>query len=404
MSSGNVSRDGHWLDQEYSENHKTKFRILLITFVTVFVTSYWNQFDEWVYTQWVLNYDYGLVRRGLVGGVLKAFGYVATPHFYMVGAFLFAISVCTTLFWLLSRATLSYARQSTAAFLLALFFICHPLIIPHFSYSMGFLDNINFLVTLLGIAVILKAPAKFGALTVLITGGIVIPVHEASLALFIPLLVGVWFYINKPRIGSFDSILIVLVCALLLAEVITVGTSNPSEKISFEGYYQHLLSTTQPISKDAVGILFNSLHGNSSESMDVMLTTLYLYYHLNLLLGLIPTFYIGTRIFKAVLAHIKPVSYESFLLLCSISPLALYLIATDYTRWWSVAISNLAIAITLMMRDSALAEVIGKVVYRDKWLLIFAIAFGLALGPLTPDLSYRNFNWIYWMWPDAIKP
>lgn len=395
MSVGNISPGGHWLDMECSENHKQKFRILVLAFVLVFFTSYRHYFDEWIYTQWVLNYDFGLVRRGLVGGLLKAFGYVPTPDFYMVASFFFALSVSIALFWVLSLSVLSYSKSSTAAFLLAMFFICHPLIIPHFSYAMGFLDNINYLATIIGIAVILKAPAKIGAIAVLLVGGLTIPIHEASFVLFVPLLIGIWFYTNRPKVMSFDSFLILIVFALLLAEVIFIGTSNPSPRISQEDYYEYLLSTTQPINMDAVGILFKNLEGNASETAGVLLSGRYLILHLNMLLGLIPTFFIGTKILKALSSHIKPVSYESFLLVCSVAPLALYLIAWDYTRWWSIAVSNVAISLTLMMRDPVLADAITKVVYRYKWFIIFAIGFGLALGPLTSHLSYRNLNWLY---------
>jgi hypothetical protein len=395
MSAGNTAPDSHWLDQEYSQQHKQKFRILLLTFVVVFFTSYEHHFDEWVYTQWVLNYDFGLVRRGLVGGLLKAFGYVPSPEFYMAGAFLFSLCVCLALFWLLSRATLSYSKQSTAAFLLALFFICHPLIVLHFAQASGFLDNINYLIAIIGIAAILKCPAKVGALAIWLAGALIIPIHEASFVMFVPLLIGIWFYTHKPNVVSVDSALILVVFALLVAEVIFIGTSNPSSKISLQQYYEHLLSTTQPIDIEAVGILFNTLQGNSSETASVVLSVLYLKYHLNMLFGLIPTFFIGTQILKALSSHIKWVSYESFLLVCSVSPLALYLIASDYTRWWSIAISNTAISLTLLMRDPILAAAISKVVYRYKWFIVFAIGFGLAMGPFTSDLSYRNLNWLY---------
>lgn len=395
MSAGNLSPGGHWLDQEQSEHHKQKWHILLLTFVIVFFTSYEHHFDEWVYTQWVLNYDFGLVRRGLVGGLLKAFGYVPSPEFYMAGAFLFALAVCAALFWLLSRSALAYCKQSTAAFLLTMFFICHPLIIPHFAQAAGFLDNINYLIAILGIAVILKCPAKVGALAVLLAGGLVIPIHEASFVMFVPLLIGIWFYTNRPKLVSVDSVLILIVFALLLAEVIFIGTSNPSSKISLQGYYEHLLASTQPIDIEAVGILFNTLEGNSSETASVMLSVLYLNFHLNMLFGLIPTFFIGAKILKALARHIRPISHESFLLVCSISPLALYLIASDYTRWWSIAVSNTAISLTLLMRDPVLAGAIGDVVYRYRWFVILAIGFGLALGPFTSDLSYRNLNWLY---------
>ncbi len=395
MSAANPSPGGHWLDQEQSEHHKQKLGILLLTFVVIFFTAYEHHFDRWVYTQWVLNYDFGLVRRGLVGGLLKAFGYVPSPEFYMAAAFLFALAVCAALFWLLSRSALVHCRQSTAALLLALFFICHPLIIPHFAQAAGFLDNINYLIAILGIAVILKGPAKLGALAVLLAGGLVIPIHEASFVMFVPLLIGIWFYTHRPKALSLDSALILIVFALLLAEVIVVGTSNPSAKISLQGYYEHLLSTTQPIDLDAVGILFNTLEGNSSETASVMLSVLYLNYHLNMLFGLIPTFIIGARLLRALSSHIRLVSHETFLLLCSVSPLALYLIATDYTRWWSIAVSNTAISLTLMMRDPVLARAINTVVYRHKWFIVFAIGFGLALGPFTSHLSYRDLNWLY---------
>lgn len=397
MSAVNAAPGGHWLDRENSENHKQKLYLLLLIFVVVFFTSYEHHFDEWVYTQWVLNYDFGLVRRGLVGGLLKAFGYVPSPTFYMAGAFLFALAVCSALFWLLSRAALGYCRHSTAAFLLALFFICHPMIIPHFAQAAGFLDNINYLIAILGIAVILKAPAKVGALAALLAGALIIPIHEASFVMFVPLLIGIWLHTHRPKPVSLDSALILLVFALLVAEVIVVGTSNPSAKISLQGYYEHLLSTTQPIDIEAVGILFNTLEGNSSETASVVLSVLYLKYHLNMLLGLIPTFFIGAKLFKALSSHIKLISYEAFLLVCSVSPLALYLIASDYTRWWSIAVSNTAISLTLLMRDPVLAGAMGQVVTRYKWFIVFAIGFGLALGPFTSDLSYRNLNWFYWL-------
>lgn len=395
MSAENLSPSSHWLDQEYSENYKQKFHILLLVFVVVFFTSYEHHFDEWVYTQWVLNYDFGLVRRGLVGGLLKAFGYVPSPEFYMIAAFFFALSACIALFWLLSQSVLSYCKQSTAAFLLTLFFICHPLTIPHFAQAAGFLDNINYLIAIIGILAILKGSAKVGVLAILFAGGLIIPIHEASFVMFVPLLIGIWFYTNKPKIVSSDSSLILIVFVLLLAEVIFIGTSNPDSRISLQKYYEHLLATTQPINMDAVRILFNTLQGNASETANTVLSTLYLKFHINMLLGLIPIFFIGIKILKALSSHIKWISYESFLLACSASPLALYLIATDYTRWWSITISNTAISLTLIMRDPVLAAAITKVIYQYRWFIIFAIGFGLALGPLTSHLSYRNLNWIY---------
>ncbi|WP_376946736.1 hypothetical protein [Azorhizophilus paspali] len=182
-------------------------------------------------------------------------------------------------------------------------------------------------------------------------------VHEASIFIILPLLLGVWSFLHRSDWCVKYALYVVFVFGVAIVETIYISTKGLDEIIDHSEYYSKLLSIDNHAYFDAVLVLYRSLGDNLSLTFNNTIDFYNVQRHLIMLAGLIPSFIIFKRLYVVTLQAVGIQSFEFVLLMLSLSPLLLYPLGYDQLRWWSMAIANLSISIVIIIiYNTELAE------------------------------------------------
>ncbi|MFD2405286.1 hypothetical protein ACFSVK_05200 [Azorhizophilus paspali] len=200
------------------------------------------------------------------------------------------------------------------------------------------------------------------------------------------------------------ALYVVFVFGVAIVETIYISTKGLDEIIDHSEYYSKLLSIDNHAYFDAVLVLYRSLGDNLSLTFNNTIDFYNVQRHLIMLAGLIPSFIIFKRLYVVTLQAVGIQSFEFVLLMLSLSPLLLYPLGYDQLRWWSMAIANLSISIVIIIiYNTELAEKLMDYFFEEKWFIVFTIALGIVLGPLSVLDSFIKLRFLlmkcmtYWV-------
>ncbi len=139
--------------------------------------------NVWSYTHYLFNYDFGLVKRGLVGAIVSATGIDALSgyRFFFVLSFVILL-LCLALLFRLTLTTLKSHGNSAAV---APLVFLSSVSVVYLSHTVGYFDQIGLLLTLF-----VLTSRNFTLRFLLGVAGTLfcLFVHEAFLILFFPIL------------------------------------------------------------------------------------------------------------------------------------------------------------------------------------------------------------------------
>jgi hypothetical protein len=294
-----------------------------------------NDFAE---AQWLLDYRFGFVKRGLVGTILSlATGlasHPATAHLIAVLATLAFSLFCLTMI-VLSIRIVRLADWSAEAALAALVFVSSPFVIMS-AHLNGYFDSIIIVLGVLSIALLLKG--RLWPAVILQVAAVL--VHETSILLVFPAFCLAGLLRNSRRTESGVSYASILPFAvpLLIFIVLSAGqgvlvtkefASLYGARLSHFPFVQDDRSTLAPLWLSTP--LFESFLTQKSQLVD-RLTLTYLY-----CLVLPATLAILFYIVNAY--RIIDVSIESIVLVgVCLVPQLMHLVAWDTPRIWTYSI------------------------------------------------------------------
>ena len=137
----------------------------------------------WSYTHYLFNYDYGLVKRGLIGAIVSGTGIDALTSYRFFYVLSFAILLlCLVFLFRLALATIKSGGTTSAVVPLVFF---SSMSVVYLSHTAGYFDQIGLLLTLLVLSV-----RSFSLRFLLGIAGTLfcLFVHEAFLVLFFPVI------------------------------------------------------------------------------------------------------------------------------------------------------------------------------------------------------------------------
>ncbi|WP_437884428.1 hypothetical protein [Pseudomonas sp. LRF_L74] len=344
--------------------------------------------EDWVYTHWLFNYEFGLVKRGLAGQLLSALG--VSTDYQTVGVISIAISTVLSAL-LLGLFSVDFIRRpSMAAWLFAAFWLAHPGTLQHAYFDVGRFDTIGVLLMLLA-ALFIRTSTKYQALfAVLLIGIFQVLFHEANFLMFMPLMLAMWLFKQRSSLMRSDVIAACVVLGVVIGFVCFMDTKTLSGRVGLDAYYAHLLSISDHAHPYSVYVLFKAVDSNLQSGLGRLIS---LYNAANVVymgMALFLSFVLIARMLRVILFGGS--SFLSILLVLSaLSPLALSFIGFDYYRWWSVALMNLGVVVVFLAHEQGQVSELMAVVMQNRYWVVACLLLDLIVGPLGVMDSFQSF-------------
>lgn len=334
--------------------------IALVALVTVFSPQRlgWN---EWAYSEWLINYDAGFIRRGLSGSVINLFG--AAPALPVVNVLVFVgfTAFCLLFWWVLSRSV----RSAAWAVILAM-------VLPNGPVQMAASNEIFyrkeiFFHVALGISCILyqkilnaKTDAGRAAFSriffvLLITQCVLFPLfHEVFLFISFP---ASWLLArqiaalqpHRPMFSKLPNVAVVVSLGMMAVCAIFAGNQSVAEHVwmSLSGADRAMISPSAPdIPVGGIAAIGWSIFKNLSLVGDIVMSSQYwIWGFAAVSLGCVLAVITALRLREV--ESDSPTSeplrvHLSQLWFLFVASIPMYVLGSDWARWLSsVAISYL---------------------------------------------------------------
>lgn len=282
--------------------------------------------DNWAWGQYLINYDFGFIKRGLVGTITHGWG---SSHTVFV--FISAVIVLSNL-WLIWSIVREYVYSQKWLFVGAALIFVTSMAPVYIGHTIGYLDHIGLLVALL--VTRQRRPTK--KLFIAVVGmTFAILIHEVNAVLFMPVIIFSLLLSANKQSQPHRYVLLVLTCSVALL-LLTMGLSNrtltarqaESMRITLEdqtggSFFGSMFAVVTRDSSDNTQLMRTywldpSYRHSLSESFLVTLPVAILLLYVT---------YRGMRQAKIRLYYIV------LGLLAPLSPLILHLVAWDMQRW-----------------------------------------------------------------------
>lgn len=354
--------------------------LVLIVFIhsDVYSFNFSIRLPDYLYTQWVFNYDYGFVKRGFLGAV---FDFLNIDPNYKNVRFI-SIVFIISLFFLFVKVVYDFLNKlgldNKSVILFSVCILSLSFLTSQWIREASRFDHVGQIILLICLILILKNVKDY---YVLILISILLPImaltHEAMIIFFVPTLVYIYYlqYKKKSHVAfiALESLLLILV-------IILYGKMTPYQVNSIVDKFMYYRGF-QPY---AVSTSLLTLRENLETNISTFFST---------------KAYI--KIFFAVLFTLpiflfikKSMSSRMFLtaLFFAASPLALTLIAFDYIRWFALFLFNLSLIFMclVIMKKIDGALVVENFRKFKKEIYTYA-TLSFFLGPIGVGNTFANY-------------
>jgi hypothetical protein len=336
---------------------------------------------NWSYTHWAFTYDYGFVKRALIGQILASF--VPPDSLYAVIERLALVSsVCASasLIFFFFRPFLR-SRQP-GQFVFAVLATTHFGTVQHFFYDLGRFDQLGLLLCLGCLLTIEKCRQRVTAVVILVSCCVGVLIHEAFFVIYLPLIMAYWRFRQSPDLSTLLQLAVVLPATVLL-----VFANGAKPQIAQVEYVQHLKDIHGPwIDEKSVQVLYGGPVSEAERTSRVLLSPMRIAHTAVLFAFLLPSLLLLAKIIRAASrpgdSLIGNRDGSILLLLAALSPLSLYMIGLDFARWWALAITNVLLAISLLMTCDNWNALVNRTLAEQRLLSWSALTLSFVAGPL----------------------
>lgn len=347
----------------------------------------------WVMTHWAFTYEFGFLKRALVGDIVARFFGPPTALLITVASVIFVAATSAALLRLFVEPAL--LERSAGGWLFALAAATHSATIPNLVYDLGRFDHIGLLIALgCLLAVARGTPAvRFAVVPPACVLGLL--VHEGFLFLFVPLIFAAWHYEeNGARLGARLA-----VAAGLLALAGVIGSLGRMTALPMDAYVAHLGARHDfPIGASSVLVLYSDLREGATHSLSTLASRWQLTNHAVLLISLLPTLLLVRRFANVIrdrqrgepTARARRIVY-----IAACSPLLLYALGVDVARWWAACVTNLLIAVSYLAVREQASPALADSIVRAPALPVAVVGISLIAGPLGVLHAYPLFDGLW---------
>lgn len=331
-----------------------------------------------VLTIWTFTYEHGFLKRALVGDAMaRVFGAPSEALVTVLSGIIAVAAAAALLRWFAGPAL---RDGSVGAWLFALVAASHSATLSNVFYDLGRFDHIGLLILLGCLTSLAHGTPGLRLALVPVACAVGLLVHEAFALMFVPLIFAAWEYEEgRARRGAR-----VVCLAGLAAFTWVIGTYGRMTELPMDEYIRHL-DARQSISivEGSVFVLYSDFQQSVSGTVGTIWDTWYLVNHVGMLVLLLPSFIFLWRLGHRVAAKEGVLGRPAKLVLAAaFTPLLLYPLGWDSSRWWAISLTNLFIALSyLWMRDGS-TRALEAAIERKPVLVAAVLGLSLVAGPL----------------------
>jgi hypothetical protein len=360
-----------------------------------------NVFSEMQWT--VFTYEFGFIKRGLIGEILRMFFDRPGREVVIVLSYLvMAAALCSLCILYLRPFVQAAPAAKPCLWLFTLLTLSHFATLQFIIFDTGRFDQFGIVCMALSIAAIEKLRGLRTTAAILLLSLIAVLIHEAYFLMFFPLVFFYWMYRDGTKASGF------ITCAVVAAAVAYIGLfGNLKYTIDRQDYIKHLIATYGPwISEQPVWILYTTTAQHIRVTTQNFTLPVFYRVHAVWLIALLPSLIIFQKMFRLLYATLTAENCKKkhpvlimLLLLSPFSPLIMYVLGVDFGRWLSSCVINVCIFLSLFLHTNRIyARTCAEMFGRYKKIIILAVVTALILGPLTKS---RGFIWNFGYPPAA---
>jgi hypothetical protein len=342
-------------------------------------------------THWAFTYEYGFLKRALVGDIIARLFGPPTATLVTVASVILVAAASAALLRLFVEPALR--ERSVGAWLFALAAATHSATIPNLVYDLGRFDHIGLLIALGSLLALARGTPTLRLVVVPLACVLGLLVHEGFFFLFVPLILAVWHYEEGGvRLGTRLAVAAGL-CGLAWA----IGSFGRMTALPMDAYVAHLEARQDfPIAASSVLVLYSDLRESAAHSFSMLFARWQLTNHAVLLLTLVPTLLLIRRLAGVVRGGQGTTTRaRRIVFLAACSPLFLYALGVDVSRWWAMAVTNLFIAVAYLALRERATPTVADAVTKAPALLIAMLGISLIAGPLGVLHAYPLFDGLW---------
>ena len=370
--------------RKFIEEHEWEALLILITMLGI--ARWWipgvNGFENmYGASHWALSYDYGLIRRGLIGSIVEMWvPIVSVGHVHH-----FALAVyCTFLAWLVAVIyyLLRFKDKGGRLFRLILLFVANPVTLALLARNLGRFDLFLVMITFLSFAT-LSFNKHFWLIPVLMLTAMFI--HEGFLILWAPTILAAMIFVYFWEGGKRRTIFTFVASAIGVAAAFIVLYKFGHPALGYEEFASAIQSRAAfSITELSMRECFFSITDHVELSSSSLLDAGSIVNFLMALLMLSPVFLVLLNLWSHAIRNSGAHRKACWLLvLATLSGLILIPIATDYGRWLSaIVFCNFFALFFLVSRGVVKVEELVEYAGGTTPLLFVSIVFTyLLFGP-----------------------
>ena len=179
------------------------------------------ELGQFKFTHFLFNYESEFVKRGFVGEVFRLLGFEMNYQLARIISYVLFI-IFSVVFLILITFAFKDSLNRTGAWLFIFTASLHSASIQHFYVDFGRFDAFTFLISVLAIYLIAKFSkvASFIFVPVLIV--LMLLIHEGSFFIYVPLILGFWFY-KSDNFKDYMAIAIITLISVFSTYAISIN-------------------------------------------------------------------------------------------------------------------------------------------------------------------------------------
>lgn len=347
--------------------------------------------SAWSYTHFLFNYNFGFIKRGLVGEIISFFNspYLMSYDFF----FYFSITILITNFILIATLVKDLIDSKNPILMGCAIIFVTGLTIAYLSHIIGYFDHIGLLLTLISLK-INGFYKKFFFL--LISMPIAVLIHEGILIMFFPIIfMSLVFSIKVNDEKITKKVLFLIVFSILMFGITLVINKST---LSVEDTYKMYESLQEKVEYSPREDTFSVLKTTLEDNLLIMKHAWFEHTFIALqemgfsLIVTAPIFLFFIYFSTLILKQSKCNFYLIILsVLASISPLVLHIIALDGHRWNILTITTSFLMLYLIYKLKFKAIFLQSPSTTIYPILIFMIYFSSSSSIVLFD-NYKLIN------------
>ncbi|MDR3609696.1 MAG: hypothetical protein P4L27_03970 [Ignavibacteriaceae bacterium] len=343
----------------------------------------------WSYTHFLFNYDYGFIKRGLIGEIVSCFNnpFLISYEFF----FICSLVILFANIFLLSLLIRTLIKSQNPVFIGCSVVFASSLALVFLSHTVGYFDQIGLLITL----IILKINGYYKKL---IYSFLLVPfallIHEAIFIMFFPVIFMSLLLNMGTEEQNKKKLLLGTLSAGLIILVFIISNQTLVQSDAYNMYSQLQSKIMHPLRQDAFFVLVDNLKFNLF-TMKTFWAQDQRFFQLSMsILVTAPAFLIFIYFTSSILKKAKADYYLIILaILGSISPLLMHFVGWDMSRWNTLTVTTSFLMLYIVSSTNK-NQIFEASVYRYSVLLFIIFLNGISSITLFDGYYVKQFPFV----------